>query len=39
MVLGVLIMINPFTSTRIIAVIIGIYAIGYGIFSIVKNKA
>lgn len=39
--LGFLIILNPFESTRVIAVLIGIYAIAYGTFSLVnssKNK-
>jgi uncharacterized membrane protein HdeD (DUF308 family) len=40
-VIGILIILNPFESTRIIAVLVGIYAIAYGTFSLVntsKNK-
>ncbi len=40
-IIGFLIILNPFESTRVIAVLIGIYAIAYGTFSLVnssKNK-
>lgn len=37
LILGILILTNPFESTRVITVIIGIYAITYGIFSIVNS--
>ncbi len=34
---GVIILAEPFDSTRAIVIIIGIYAIAYGIFSIINN--
>jgi len=37
-ILGLLIIINPFDSTRIAIVLIGIYAIAYGVFSILSNS-
>jgi len=36
--IGLIIMLNPFESTRVIVVLIGIYAIGYGIFSIINAR-
>ncbi|MBN1158814.1 MAG: DUF308 domain-containing protein [Bacteroidales bacterium] len=35
---GLLIALNPFKSSRIMMVLIGIYAIAYGIFSIVRTR-
>ncbi len=34
---GLLIMVNPFESTRVIVVLIGIYVIAYGIFSLIST--
>jgi uncharacterized membrane protein HdeD (DUF308 family) len=34
---GVLILINPFESTRFITILIGIYALVYGLFSVVHT--
>ncbi len=36
--IGFIIILNPFESTRVIIVLIGIYAIGYGIFSIINAR-
>ena len=38
MIIGLLIIFNPFESTRIIIILIGIYAIAYGISSIVNSS-
>ncbi len=38
LVFGLLIMLNPFESLRIIALLIGIYAIAYGIISIIHTS-
>lgn len=38
LVTGLLIIINPFDTTRVITVLIGIYAIGYGVFSLVNTS-
>lgn len=35
---GLLIAVNPFKSSRLIVVLIGLYAIAYGVFSIVKTR-
>ncbi len=37
-ILGIIIILNPFESTRLAVVLIGIYGIAYGIFSIVSNS-
>ena len=37
-IIGVIIILNPFESTRIIVVMIGIYVIAYGVFSIINAK-
>ncbi|MFP4556959.1 MAG: HdeD family acid-resistance protein [Bacteroidales bacterium] len=37
-ILGVIIILNPFESSQFAVVLIGIYAIAYGIFSIVSNS-
>ena len=37
-IVGLLILVNPFGSTRFIVVLIGIYAIIYGVFSIVSTS-
>lgn len=37
-ILGVIIFLNPFESSQLAVVLIGIYAIAYGIFSIVSNS-
>lgn len=37
-IIGVIIILNPFESTRVIVVLIGIYVIAYGIFSIINAK-
>lgn len=34
LIIGILIVINPFASTRFLTILIGIYAIAYGIFSL-----
>lgn len=36
--LGVFIILDPFESTRIITVLIGIYAVLYGVFSLIKSS-
>lgn len=38
LVMGITILVNPFESTRIITVIIGIYTLAYGIFSVVHSS-
>jgi uncharacterized membrane protein HdeD (DUF308 family) len=35
---GILIVINPFEGSRFITILIGIYAISYGLFSIITNN-
>ncbi len=37
-IIGIVIIVNPFESTRIIVVLIGIYIIAYGIFSIINAR-
>lgn len=34
---GIIIMINPFKSSKFLTVVIGIFALAYGIFSLIKN--
>lgn len=36
--IGIVIILNPFESTRIVVILIGIYVIAYGIFSIINAK-
>jgi uncharacterized membrane protein HdeD (DUF308 family) len=36
--IGFVIVLNPFESTRIIVILIGIYAISYGIFSFINAR-
>lgn len=36
--IGLIIMLNPFDSTRVIVILIGIYAIAYGVFSIINTR-
>ncbi len=38
LIMGITIMVNPFESTRIITVFIGIYTLAYGIFSVVNSS-
>ncbi len=37
-IIGVIIILNPFESTRIVVILIGIYVIAYGIFSITNAR-
>lgn len=37
-IIGIVIILNPFESTRVIVILIGIYVIAYGIFSIINSK-
>ncbi len=36
--IGVVIIVNPFESTRIITILIGIYALVYGLFSVINSS-
>lgn len=36
--IGLIIILNPFESTRVIIILIGIYAIAYGVFSIINAR-
>jgi len=38
LIFGVLIALNPFEGSRVITVLIGVYAIAYGLFSIISNS-
>jgi uncharacterized membrane protein HdeD (DUF308 family) len=35
---GLIITINPFEGTRFITILIGLYAIAYGVFSLVNHR-
>ncbi len=37
-VFGLLIAVNPFESSRIIVVLVGVYAIAYGVFTIIRTR-
>ncbi len=37
-IIGIVIILNPFESTRVVVILIGIYVIAYGIFSIINAK-
>lgn len=38
LVFGILIALNPFEGSRVITVLIGVYAIAYGLFSMITNR-
>ena len=37
-IIGIVIILNPFESTRLIVILIGIYVIAYGLFSIINTR-